>query len=226
MTDDLFQFRMSLDDKLENYRKNGKIFLSVAQASKCLGITCAEVRYGILFYRLDALLVTGEYRIALDWVKAYSTLRDSDENADFYNVMTELEISGIHDLVFHGKVQPLVVSMKESGHSLSDIPALLKKNHQYQYSEMEGSESAPQDWYSLGSLLPWPQECSITDWAHLLSVKGRQLAWEMNLKQNSLLRWPEFYDFLIEREVANLPCPFDVKKPKQSQEQDSQGLLF
>lgn len=217
MIDDLFSYHISLDEVLANYQSNGKYFLSVAQAAKCLGLTTAEARYAILFYRLDALLITGEYRIHLNWVKDFSAI---PQNAflDFYNQIAEVEIEGIHDLLFKGKVQPLIKSLDNTGYPVSDVIELLHKDHQFKYETMAADEPEVQDWYDLNALFDWPDSAPVSQWAALLSVNSNQLALELNSSKTSAIGWPEIYDFLVEHEVVNLPCPFLVRKPTAAEQ--------
>lgn len=36
--------------------------------------------------------------------------------------------------------------------------------------------------------------------------------------------WPEIYDYLVSREVVNLPCPYVVSKPERRKEEDDGQL--
>ena len=112
MADDLFTFELGMEDMLHGHELAGRRLLSVTQAASCLGLTPFETRYAISRYRLDALLVTGEYRIATDWVRRFSTISKTEDFMDYDLVLSQMEIEGVHALMFDGRVRPLVESLR------------------------------------------------------------------------------------------------------------------
>ena len=203
-----------LESKLRTFEANRKYFLTVSQAARCLGFTVTEVRYAISFYRLDALFVAGEYRIATDWIRSFSRLLEEEDCLDFYNVLRYTEITGVHALVFNGEVQPLVASLNATNRPLHDMCELVKKSTPYEYYKMPGDEEDPMDWYDIDRLSFLPVgRASVNTWAQLLNITPARLSEELGIK-SSTVDYPTMYDYMVEREVINLPCPFNtLKKP-------------
>lgn len=75
---DLFSTTASSSDSLHR-QLQGKLFYSVTETTLILGISDNQVRYMLAFYRLDALLIGGEYRIPwtalLRWIMSNYEIR-------------------------------------------------------------------------------------------------------------------------------------------------------
>lgn len=224
MADDLFTFELGMEDMLHGHELAGRRLLSVTQAASCLGLTPFETRYAISRYRLDALLVTGEYRIATDWVRRFSTISKTEDFMDYDLVLSQMEIEGVHALMFDGRVRPLVESLRATGRSVSEIAGLVGHDRQFHYDGMPGDEEDPLDWYDLPSLGIWPETGDVRTWAQVLNLNADELAIEAGLCSGMDVGWPEIYDYLVSREVVNLPCPYVVSKPERRKEEDDGQL--
>ncbi len=60
---DLFNIKVSLAVVLQRAARNGRLFYTIRQVSKMLAISGFRVYYLVYNYRLDALLIGGEYRV-------------------------------------------------------------------------------------------------------------------------------------------------------------------
>ena len=174
----------SLEEKLERAAREGRLFYSVSQAAKLLGVTEFMARYRIEMFRLDALLVCCEYRIP------YTAILDCIKS---------------EGLVLRQWLSMLALQRKlEAGRQAG--------HHEFMdYSSMDGTESNLRDWYDL-QMLPLPAEATARSWASMMSTRSDLLCKETGWKACQMITWPEFYDYLIEHEVINLPCPFNTKE--------------
>ena len=89
---------------------------------------------------------------------------------------------------------------------------------------MPGDEEDPLDWYDLPSLGIWPETGDVRTWAQVLNLNADELAIEAGLCPGSDVGWPEIYDYLVSREVVNLPCHYVVSKPDRRKEEDDGQL--
>lgn len=226
MDDFLFSIPTSIEDRIQAYEDNGRYFLTLQESAKVLGLSVYEVRYAILNYRLDALLVTGEYRILTDWIRTYGKCR-SDDYTSYARALEEMEFSGVHALAFEGRITEAVRRVEELDKPYQVLSDLVRFDRQRHYDDMPSEEEAVLDWYGLSSLTFWPADIAcIGDWASLLRVNALVLAREMSIDPSSQVEWPEMYDFLVEREVLNLPCPFTVWQNRREDEPSGQLTLF
>lgn len=196
----LFESRSeSINERLERAAGCGRLFYSVSQAAELLEISVFMARYRIEMYRLDALLINGQYRIP------YTAIIDSINSSKL---------------------------IANQWYSMLALQRLINDNgykramHPFQnYDLMEGKEADLQDWYDLHKL-PLPTEASVSRWAMILGIKTDVLCQENGYKLDKQIAWPEIYDFLIEHEVINLPCPFYEKQQIPEPEDDMQPSLF
>lgn len=222
----LFSIPTSIEDLIQAYEGNGRHFLTLQESAKVLGMTVYEVRYAILNYRLDALLVTGEYRIQMDWLRAYERHRN-DDYTSYARTLEEMEYSGVHALAFDGRLTEAVKRVEQLGKPYQVLSDLVRKDRQRHYDGMPGEEAAMIDWYGLSGFDFWPDDiASIGDWAKVLRVHAPALSRELYMDPSSQVEWPEMYDFLVEREVVNLPCPFTVWQNRREEEPSGQLSLF
>lgn len=226
MQDELFQIEETPMDRLSQVEARGIQFITIAQAAAVLGFTDYEVRYVISLYRLDALLIAGSYRIPVTAMKTFLTTDEQEAYNVFYRAIKAVEIKGVYSLVKDGSLEEVKSSLEALSLPLDRIIDLTEKDTFYNYSEMPGNEDNPIDWYGLDKI-NWPSaEATISDYAAVLQVHPRHLAAEIGRSASDQIDWPEFYDFLIEREVINLPCPFNVERPAIPKPENTQLSLF
>lgn len=226
MQDELFQIEETPMDRLSQIEARGIQFITIAQAASVLGFSDYEVRYVISFYRLDALLIAGSYRIPVTAMRTFLTTDEQEAYNVFYRAIKAVEIKGVYSLVKDGSLEEVRSSLEALSLPLDRIIDLTEKDTFYCYSEMSGNEDNPIDWYELDKI-KWPSSgATISDYAAVLQVNPRHLAAEIERNASEQIEWPEFYDFLIEREVINLPCPFNVERPNIPKPENTQLSLF
>ena len=223
----LFDFgETSAIDRLQVYEKKSVTFLNVAQTAKVLGYTDFEVRYAISCYRLDALVVVGEYRIATPFIRRYLKHKDDLDLRSYYQIAEGQALDGIYALVFDGYPQPLLAALKRTGTPIEAIDELMHKTQLKQYDKMPAEEPNPIDWYALADLPSSGQSMTVSSLAAWLRVSAKQLSWDLHIPIDTLLDWPEIVDLLTEREVVNLPCPYTVKRPQEPKTDAQLEFLF
>lgn len=226
MQADLFQLEDTPNTRLEAYEAQGIQFLSIAQAATVLGYTDYEVRYVISLYRLDAVLVGGFYRIPLSAIKTFLLSDEQEAFFVYYKAISAVELKGAYALVTDGSIEAIRDSLRARRRPLTEISEIIEKDHFYSYAEMPGNEPDPQDWYDLQELKWPPSGASVADYAAVLDIHPKYLAYDIGKASQDPLEWPEFYDFLIEHEVINLPCPFNAERPSFKELETDQLELF
>ena len=63
-------------------------------------------------------------------------------------------------------------------------------------------------------------------WAQVPNLNADELTIEAGLCPGRDVGWPEIYDYLVSREVVNLPCPYVVSKPERRKEEDDGQLVL
>lgn len=223
---ELFTFEETPITRLEAFKARGVQFTTITQAASVLGFTDYETRYVISLYRLDAVLVAGGYRVPLPALRSFLLADEKKAYDVFYKAIHNAEIKGVYSLVADGSLEEVRSSLKERGLSPSVIYDLMKKDTFYEYSRLSGEEPAPLDWYDLNEL-DWPSYgATVADYAEILQVPEKLLAVELKRAPSEFVEWPDFYDYLIEHEVINLPCPFNVEKLVIKEQESAQLSLF
>jgi len=167
---------------------DGHLFFFVREAAEILMLNDNQIRLAITMYRLDSLLIGNQYRIPRNALIRYQRERR-------FIRKQYLAYQALVDLLEKLRPDNVTLSspMKEAFHS--DC---------VNYSE----EPAVQDWYDLWEL-PLPQEASVSTWARLLRIPSRLIE-DLQLSASNTLRWPDIYDWMISREMINLPVGFEV----------------
>jgi hypothetical protein len=82
----------------------------------------------------------------------------------------------------------------------------------------------PIDWYALSDL-KMPLRGTIEDWAHILQCTPSVLLSDGERNAETVIEYPEMFDWLVEREVINLPIPYRFITPKKEPEPEESGQL-
>lgn len=151
----------ALDATLRRKAEEGILFYSVTQTKRLLDISESQVRYVIETYRLDALFLSGEYRIPYTAILDFACSGWLEVSIEYLNAHKAVDIEGVYDLNFNGNTGHIVRSLKSFHRPLEAIPLLLDKNCRYRYDELPGDELCVQDWYGLDELnLPMEETVS------------------------------------------------------------------
>lgn len=171
----------TLEMSLGRAARDGRLFYSVRQSARLLNISEFMAYYRIEMYRLDALLIGGEYRIP------YTAIIDTSKNwkliARQWNAMLSMQ--------------------RQMFCSGSRTKASLMR-----YADLPAAEANPADWYAL-DMLPFPDAASTETWERLIGSRPKSICIETGWTPCQMIEWPEIYDYLIEHEVINLPCPIE-----------------
>lgn len=171
----------TLEMSLGRAARDGRLFYSVRQSARILNISEFMAYYRIEMYRLDALLIGGEYRIP--YTAIIDTARNWKRIARQWNAMLSME-------------RQMSCSLPRT------------KTSPVRYADMPAAEANPADWYSL-DMLPLPDMASTETWERLIGARPKSICIETGWASCQMIEWPEMYDYMIEREVINLPCPIE-----------------
>ncbi|PKL14774.1 MAG: hypothetical protein CVV52_00280 [Spirochaetae bacterium HGW-Spirochaetae-8] len=205
--------RPSIRDVLLSSASRGRLFYSVRQVADLLGISGFRVYYLVYNYRLDALLIGGEYRIpwtaVLDWIADREEI--SRQYFDYLAYIEEREVKGNPGfLKSHKGIPTLPIGLPIGSELLSRI-------HKRQLPDPRSlvtTEADPLDWYALEDL-KLPLSGTVGDWASVFSVGPSAITEDSQWNEASVIEYPEMLDWMIEREVVNLPVPYRFVTPRK-----------
>lgn len=208
---------------LDYYVQQGFVFLTPDQVMKVTGKTWGQIRYAIYNYDLDCYIPCGEYRIAVQSLKDYIAGAQDEIDQLSHNVMLQRELSGVHDLVFEGRIQEAYSSLISHGYSASDIDELLHKDKQWIYDSMPEGSTKADDYYDVPAL--GLDEMPLYDFATLLQVSTKKLQDEMDIRDYStVLTKTVLNDYLVIKQFLNANIP--VKMPTSQNLSNDDGQLF
>lgn len=214
---------------LSRNAERGTLFYSVSQCVRYLGLSECQVRYAIETYRLDALFLSGAYRIPYTAILRFSDSGWLELSIEYLNAHKAVDIEGVYDLNFNGEVGHIVRSLESKGMPLEAIPLLLHNRTRKEYDELPGEERNLQDWYGLDEL-EFPLEASAAEYSRLLRIKPEWLCWKLGrcddkgYRVSEIIGYPELLDLLIECEMVNFPIPvvLDFSRPPVIEPDDGQ----
>lgn len=215
-----------INNSLASYEAGGRFFLKIAEVSFILNKTEYEIRYAIQLYRIDALLVADCYRIPTSAIRTFILDDFQEAYYAFLNIMKNWELSGVYALNFEKRISPVMESLQQKSHKPETVLDLLNKDKKRNYYDLDYCEDID-DWYDLPNLLKWPEKAMIGDWANILRISSEILAHDMEVIDIfKPIEWPDIYDYLIAREMINLPIPYKPERAKQMTQKYSQPSLF
>lgn len=216
---DLFNVKVSLAVVLQRAAQNGRLFYTIKQVSKMLGISGFRVYYLVYNYRLDALLIGGEYRIPytaiLDYLSDHSMI-----TRQYFNYLSWTEAREVRGVLPFITGESSDLPRLQEGMAVG--PALARRimlRNLPNPSSLAVEEEAPIDWYGLSDL-KLPQCASVSAWACLLETSVDVLIADGTWRDDSLVEYPDMHDWLVDREVVNLPVPYRFVTPKKTDERD------
>jgi hypothetical protein len=221
---DLFNIKgLPTSVALQKAACNGRLFYSIRQASHLLGISGFRVYYLVYYYRLDALLIGGEYRIPYTAILDYLT-DQAPITCQYFNYLawTEArEVKGFFSFLQDNTSLPVLPE------GMPVTLALAERMLQRVLPDPMANDSTscdPTDWYALSDL-GMPLKGSVDDWAHILQSTPTALLADGEWNEESIIDYPEMLDWLVEREIVNLPIPYRFITPKNGPELEESGQL-
>jgi hypothetical protein len=204
---------------------DSRYFWTMQETARLLKTSASEVWWLIVHYRLDALLVCGEYRIP--WTAICRLIDDKKRIQEQFNCYqcwtTYRQVKFFLELRAGADVRN---AMQAQNVPPELVQAMLRRklpDPQMWSSSTPGQILEPdqEDWYELHAL-DLPTELLADDWAGLLRVGRGMWLLETGLESGALVGWPEVYDLLIEREVVNLPAGYRIPGACQKETADGQ----
>jgi excisionase family DNA binding protein len=215
--------RPSIRDVLLSSASRGRLFYSVRQVADLLGISGFRVYYLVYNYRLDALLIGGEYRIP--WTAVLDWMADREEIArqyfDYLAYIEEREVKGSPGFLKNHKGIPTLPMDLPVG---SELLSRIRKRQLPAPRSLVTTEADPLDWYALEDL-HLPLSGTAAEWAALFSVNPSAITEDSQWNEASVIEYPEMLDWMIEREVVNLPVPYRFVTPKKI-DREGKGQLW
>lgn len=162
------------------------LFFFVREAARILALTEAQVRWAVRWYRLDSLLVGNQYRIPRSALaRFWRCRREITRQRVGYDLYVRRQ-----ELLAPDPKPPVRSALARDVFGSDDRP--------------EAQEPGMMDWYDLWEL-PFPYEATAADWARLLRSPTACIVKDIGAASQDVLRWPEIYDWMISREMVNLP---------------------
>ncbi len=221
---DLFNVKISLAVVLQRAARNGRLFYTIRQVSKMLNISGFRVYYLVYNYRLDALMVGGEYRIPYTAILDYLSDRCMITRQFFdYLAWTEArEIKGVLPFIT-GKSTDLP-KLQESLLVGKGLARRMRNRILPDPASLATAEDDPVDWYDLADL-GLPQHARVATWACILQTSVGALTSDSDWHEDSMVDYAEMYDWMVDREVANLPVPYRFVTPKKTDDPEDNCQL-
>lgn len=214
MSQQLFLFEMpkpTIQDVLLAMAEHGSVFYSVSDVARLSGYSGYQVYWAIWYCRLDAISVCGQWRIPytaiLEWIEQKEQLEQQYEN--YRLLMKEREVPGFwkaRKLIKSGYSSAAVKAfLAEKGLVATDYLIGLISKHSFidRTADIE-EEGDLFDWYDLHRL-QLPAIARMSTWASILRVPEDSLAAEPRWNGMSDISNEMMLEFLIEREIANIP---------------------
>lgn len=191
-----------------------------------LKISGFRVYYLVYYYRLDALVVAGEYRIPFTAIIDYLTDRHQivQQFRDYLAFVSERTVTGVLPFIAD-PTAPLPKLPEDVSVSAELAEAILNRPWtDLSDGGTEVSEATLVDWYGLPDLR-LPHRASVRTWAELLGVHSWALSADTGWSEAQVVEWPEMYDWMIARQVANLPVPYRFVTPRKDRSLDTTAQL-
>lgn len=216
---DLFNIKISLAVVLQKAARNGRLFYTIRQVSKMLGISGFRVYYLVYNYRLDALLVGGEYRIPYSAILGYLSDRCmiTRQYFDYLAWIEEREIKGVLPYIT-GDSKDLP-RLQEGLPVDNGLARKMRTRILPNPALLATAEDDPVDWYDLADL-GLPHRAKLATWASILQTTVSALTGDSDWHEDSMVDYPEMYDWMVDREVVNLPVPYRFVTPKKQDDPD------
>lgn len=212
---DLFNIKVSLAVVLQRAARNGRLFYTIRQVSKVLNISGFRVYYLVYNYRLDALLIGGEYRIPYTAILDYLSDRCMITRQYFdYLAWTEArEIKGVLPFITGESID--LPRLQEGLPVDKNLARRMLNRILPDPSSLAIEEDAPVDWYGLVDI-GLPHRARVATWAAILQTTVGALTSDSEWHEDSMVDYPEMYDWMVDREVINLPVPYRFVTPKKT----------
>ena len=214
------------DALLDNYVQQGFVFLTPKQVMAILNKTWGQVRYAIYNYELDCYLIAGNYRITVQALEDYISGKQEAYEATYHDVMLQRELSGVHSLVFDGKIQEIYRSLRQHSYPVSAIDDLLMKDNQRTYDELPEGSTEMEDYYGIDQL-NLPSLMYLYELADLLQVESRALCHDMKCASYStILDRDSIVTYLVSKQFLNANVPVQLASSQNISKDPGQLLLF
>lgn len=223
---DLFKTtKISLAVALQRAASNGRLFYTIRQVANLLGISGFRVYYLVYNYRLDALLVAGEYRIPFTAVIDYlhDRFKITRQYFDYLAYTDRRTISGV--LPFLADPDKASLPTLPEGVAITPDLAMQLLQRNWPSLDADTQEAAPIDWYGLEDLR-LPMKAPLPCWASILATSVSAFVADSEWREDEIITWWDMYDWMIEREVVNLPVPYRFVTPKKENAEDEAQLDF
>lgn len=177
---------MTVEERIDAALAGPCMFFFVKEAAEILRLTVAQVRWAIRWYRLDSLLVGNQYRIPRSaLVRFWRYRRAIVRQRVGYDLFVRHQALQTPD-----PKPPIRSELTSAAFRSDDLP--------------EAQEPTMMDWYDLWRL-PFPYATTVEDWGRLLRSPSVYLIKDLQVGPKDSLEWPEIYDWMISREMINLP---------------------
>lgn len=228
MPEDLFAVCENpfFDALLDNYVQQGFVFLTPKQVMNVLDKTWGQVRYAIYNYALDCYLIAGNYRITVQALEDYISGKQKAYEEAYHDVMLQRELSGVHSLVFDGKIQEIYRSLQQHNYPVSAIDDLLLKDNQKAYDELPEGSTEMEDYYDIDRL-NLPNLMYLYELADLLQVESRVLCHDMKCASYfTILDREAATEYLISKQFLNANVPVQLTCSQNISKDSGQLFLF
>lgn len=191
----------------------GRHFWTMREAARLLETSASDVWWLIVHCRLDALLVCGQYRIPWTAIARYQRekRRISAQYLCYKHWTSYRRANSFLELRAGYYVTHLMRRQKIPMEMIRSMPKRELPDPQLwtAWNPDTETEEMLEDWYDLQELR-LPFELTAEGWASLLRVDQSECLTEAGWFSGDLVDWPTAYDYLIDREVVNLPAGYRI----------------
>lgn len=214
MNQQLFLFELptpTVQEMLLDMAKHGNLFYSVSDVARLSGYSGYQVYWAIWYCRLDAISICGQWRIPYTviptWIQEKEVLEEQYES--YRNLMKEREVPGFwkaRKMLGAGAGKKAVKTFLASkGLVATDqLLEMISSHSPIDKTAATEEEGDLIDWYELDQL-PLPSIAKMDTWSRILRVPEDSLSAEAVWNGESTIPRDRMLEFLIEREIANIP---------------------
>lgn len=195
MKDQIEMFLETVEERISAALAGPHMFFFVREAAETLMLSVPQIRWAIRRYRLDSLLIGNQHRIPRSAI------------VRFWECRREIKRQEIGYLIY-AKRQELLAPEPRPRIGSSLTSAAFRSD-----DCTAAIEDVPMDWYDLGSL-PLPDVATTEEWGRLLRSPAHYLVRDLGVSRKDPVDWPTIYDWLISREMVNLPVGADFDVPE------------
>ncbi|WP_319758127.1 hypothetical protein [uncultured Sphaerochaeta sp.] len=195
---------LSSEEMLKLAVEQGRRFFSRRESAAILGITPGQAGDLMKLCRLDAFWIGGEYRV--HWTSLASFLEEFGWIRQQY--LNYLSFTQPREVKHFWKTRKIM----HNGGSIENVRALLERqlvkdwliyriaDRKLPETDQPIEEQTFRDWYDIPGM-DLPSTASCLQWARLIGTRPSVIG----VSPYTTITYPEMFDWLVEREVVNLP---------------------